>query len=322
LGGSYKTPFSIALAEALAVRGHAVALVGHAYRARPGQARVVTPGDRRAEVGDDALFAAQKLSRTGVSVVVGPSRQAAVDFAAQTAGILVVDGLLQTRPERLARSILLVDGERGWGNGHCPPGGDLRAAPATLVAATDAIAVVIDDIAPPVEHGATLGDSAAPAEARFAQHLALGGRDGADASDRGGARSSGGPHFVVVFGLEGAISPGGTCISLSDLRGGAVGLVLAVAHPERVMIGLARRGLRPAVTALFADHDAPTPEAVMRHVPTTQRIDVWLTTGKCATKLPPRISGAPVLALDLTVRIPESLLAWADALFPSAGAVG
>jgi hypothetical protein len=61
---------------------------------------------------------------------------------------------------------------------------------------------------------------------------------------------------------------------------------------------------------------------VTRFVSTTQRIDVWLTTGKCATKLPMAIAGAPVLTLDHRVRIPESLLAWADDLFPSAGAVG
>jgi len=293
LGGSYKTPFAIALADALASRGHAVALVGHAYRARPREARVVTPGDRVAEVGDDALFAAQKLSRTRATVVVGPSRQAAVDFAARTAPILIVDGLLQTRPARLARSILLVDRERGWGNGHCPPGGDLRASPAALFASTDAIAVVVDDLVPAWEHGAPL-----------AQQVALG------------------PQFDIVSRLARAVYPDGTCISLSELRGGAVGLVLAIAHPERVMAGLARRGLRIAATALFADHDCPTPEAVKRVVPTTQRIDVWLTTGKCATKLPAFIGGAPVLTLDHAVRIPESLLAWADAPFPSAGAVG
>jgi tetraacyldisaccharide 4'-kinase len=292
LGGSYKTPFAIALAGALASRGHTVALVGHAYRARPGQPRIVNPGDRVAEVGDEALFAAQKLSGTRAKVVVGPSRQVAVDFAARTAAILVVDGLLQTRPARLARSILLVDRERGWGNGHCPPGGDLRASPAALLASTDAIAVVVDDGALASEHGAPLVRQ----DALFRQ-------------------------FDVISGLDRAIHPDGTCVSLAELRG-AVGLVLAVAHPERVMVGLARRGLRIAATALFADHDRPTPAAVERVVPTTQRIEVWLTTGKCATKLPPFIGAAPVLALDHAVRIPESLLVWADDLFPSAGAVG
>jgi tetraacyldisaccharide 4'-kinase len=264
---------------------------------------VVTPGDRVAEVGDDALFAAQKLSGTRATVVVGPSRQAAVDFAARTAAILVVDGLLQTRPARLARSILLFDRERGWGNGHCPPGGDLRASPEALLASTDAVGVVVDDVAPASEQGPPLAGQVA---------LGCQSRDVRPA----------GVAFDVFSGLERAIYPGGTCISLAELRGAAVGLVLAVAHPERVMVGLARRGLRIAATALFADHDCPTPEAVKRVVPTTQRIDVWLTTGKCATKLPAFIGRSPVLALDHAVRIPESLLAWADALFPSAGAVG
>src|SRR5690242_1893590 len=50
LGGAGKTPLTIALARALASQRPAV--IGHAYRARPGQARVVQPTDLVAEVGD------------------------------------------------------------------------------------------------------------------------------------------------------------------------------------------------------------------------------------------------------------------------------
>src|SRR5262245_42908207 len=42
LGGAGKTPVSVALVRALAARGERVALVGHAYRASPRVARVVT----------------------------------------------------------------------------------------------------------------------------------------------------------------------------------------------------------------------------------------------------------------------------------------
>src|SRR6185503_8561862 len=77
LGGSCKTPFAIALVEALAARGLEVALVGHAYRARPGRARAVRADDDVAAVGDDALFAARRLARSDIDVIVGPSRQEA-----------------------------------------------------------------------------------------------------------------------------------------------------------------------------------------------------------------------------------------------------
>src|SRR5260221_5377530 len=62
LGGSGKTPVAIAIARALAARGERVALVGHAYRARPHCARVVAISDDVREVGDEALLASQELT--------------------------------------------------------------------------------------------------------------------------------------------------------------------------------------------------------------------------------------------------------------------
>src|SRR5437660_8952765 len=59
LGGSNKTPLAIALAKAIAVQGEQVVFVGHAYRARPRIARLVSPGDDIREVGDEALLAAR-----------------------------------------------------------------------------------------------------------------------------------------------------------------------------------------------------------------------------------------------------------------------
>jgi tetraacyldisaccharide 4'-kinase len=269
LGGSCKTPFAIALALALASRGIDVALVGHAYRARPGRARVVRPDDGVAEVGDDALFAARRLARSDIDVVVGPSRQAAATLAAERAGWLVFDGLLQARPERLARSILLLDGARGWGNGHCPPAGDLRAPPHALLHAADVAIAVGEEL------------------------------ENADA----------------VSHLDRATYADGRAVPLSDLRGAAVGLVLAIARPDRVIAGLARRGLRPVATLTFPDHHRPTPIELARATArTTHRIDAWLTTGKCATKLPPALAGAPILALEHALRLSDRLIDWVASL--------
>jgi tetraacyldisaccharide 4'-kinase len=292
LGGSCKTPFAIALVEALAARGLDVALVGHAYRARPGYARVVRANDDVAEVGDDALFAARRLARSDIHVIVGPSRQEATRFAARRARWLVFDGLLQTRPERLARSILLLDGARAWPNGYCPPAGDLRAPPHALLRAADAAIVVADEV-----ESADVGSDVE--RARYAD-----GRE----------------------------------VPLSELRGAAIGLVLAVARPARIMEGLARRGLHPVVTLAFPDHHRPTPaELAQVTARTTRRIEAWLTTGKCATKLPSEVAGAPILILEHVVRLSERLVAWVAsedprppssfptrsdvALFPTAGAV-
>ena len=273
LGGSCKTPFAIALAQALAMRGAGVALVGHAYRARPGWPRVVGPKDAVAEVGDDAVFAARRLAGTGIDVVVGPSRQSATSFAARRASVIVVDGLLQTRPTRLARSLLLLDGEQRPEDGHCPPAGDYRAPLAALLRAADAPVVVADEL-----------------------HVGCAGR--AEPAD-------------AWFRLDGAIGPDAKIVRLTDLAGMAVGLLLAIARPDRVVGALARRGVHPVATLAFPDHHRPTLTELDRATArTTHRIDAWLTTGKCATKLPPFVAGAPVLALEHTLRLSDRLVDW------------
>jgi tetraacyldisaccharide 4'-kinase len=151
LGGSGKTPCAIALARALRATGETVVMVGHAYRAAPASARIVGSQDDWRAVGDDALHAARSLSHDGVEVVVAPSRQAAVDFAARRARVLVVDGLLQTRPARLAASVLAVDATRPWGSGFLPPKGDLAAPEGALRAAADHVMYLLG----PPEHAAS-----------------------------------------------------------------------------------------------------------------------------------------------------------------------
>src|SRR5688500_7539901 len=59
LGGAGKTPVALAVARALASSARErVAIVGHAYRARPLRARRVEISDSVDEVGDEALAAA------------------------------------------------------------------------------------------------------------------------------------------------------------------------------------------------------------------------------------------------------------------------
>lgn len=106
LGGTGKTPLAIAIARFVASRGLSVALVGHAYRARPECARVVQPDDDVRVVGDEGLVCARALDAVA-PVVVAPSRQAAMDCAAKLASVLVLDGVLQLR-ERAALAILTV----------------------------------------------------------------------------------------------------------------------------------------------------------------------------------------------------------------------
>ena len=135
LGGSGKTPLVIACARELA-RMHRVAVVGHAYRARPGRARVVVPGDLLAEVGDEALVCAAAVP--DALVVVAGTRQEAIDHALGLApDVLVIDGALRLSDAPRMLSLLAVDAIAPWGSGQLPPAGDLRAAPGDLRGCAD-----------------------------------------------------------------------------------------------------------------------------------------------------------------------------------------
>ncbi len=137
LGGSFRTPVAIALCGALPD----AALVMHGAGARVTRPRVVEETDDVRDVGDEALIAARALR---VKVIVAPSRNEALRLAARFARVLVVDRLLQTRPERLARSLLAVDAAAPFGAGVTLPFGDLVAPRAALMSACDEV-VSIDE---------------------------------------------------------------------------------------------------------------------------------------------------------------------------------
>ena len=147
LGGSGKTRVAIACAALLAKQGAEVALVGHAYRAKPRGARVVTPACALGEVGDEAIACVRALERAGarVMVVVAESRQQAVDLAIARhpkLDALVIDGPLEIRPRRADLALLAVDAEQPWGSGELFPAGDLRAPPHALLSRADGLVAV------------------------------------------------------------------------------------------------------------------------------------------------------------------------------------
>jgi tetraacyldisaccharide-1-P 4'-kinase len=123
-----------------------VALVGHAYRARPGEPRVVAADDGVDEVGDEALLAARALAPAGAVVVVAPRRADAMQLATRLADVLVVDGVLQTAPARASLALLAVDAAEPWGRApFVPPAGHLRAPREALLAACDMVVAVGDE---------------------------------------------------------------------------------------------------------------------------------------------------------------------------------
>jgi tetraacyldisaccharide 4'-kinase len=131
VGGTGKTPFTIWLARALASRGHRVGIVLRGYggtaRDWPRRVRSDTPWQ---EVGDEAVLLAQA---TAAIVVAGPDRVAAATHAIEQGADIVVadDGLQHYRLQRDCE-ILVIDTERGFGNGQRLPAGPLREAQTRL----------------------------------------------------------------------------------------------------------------------------------------------------------------------------------------------
>lgn len=280
LGGAGKTPIAVALARELARSGARVALVSHAYRASPRRAREVWPSDPPGEVGDDALASARLLAEDGVPVFVAPARQAAVDRArAWGAEVLILDGLLQAAPERLTDSILVLDALSPWGSGQCPPLGDLRAPREALLASSDHVLLV------------------------RALATATAGTLSPVASAPPGA-------IEVTSAIHGAKDASGRRWDLASLRQLRVGLLVAVARPDRILRALALCGVEPTAVIALADHAAPTRAELAAAIAVARRgaacpepPDAWLTTARCATKLPANLDGAPVLALDHRIDI-------------------
>lgn len=130
VGGSGKTPAVVAIVEFLQQRGFRPGVVSRGYGARPATYPYLVTGDSTpAEGGDEPCLIARRL---GVPVAIDPDRVAAATFLVETqrCNIIVSDDGLQHY--RMARDVevLLVDGQRGFGNGHCLPVGPLREPPA------------------------------------------------------------------------------------------------------------------------------------------------------------------------------------------------
>jgi tetraacyldisaccharide 4'-kinase len=143
VGGTGKTPLVAWLTRELQTRGFKVGIVSRGYGASSRVPRLVTTTASWQEVGDEPLLLAQ---RTGCMTAVGADRVAAGRLLTAH-GINVVvsdDGLQHLRLARHFR-LIVVDGERGFGNGRLLPAGPLREPIRGLLQAD---AVVVNGAAP------------------------------------------------------------------------------------------------------------------------------------------------------------------------------
>jgi tetraacyldisaccharide 4'-kinase len=147
VGGTGKTPFTIALATALASRGYHPGIVSRGYGGRGGVPVPVTAESVAAEVGDEPMLLA---ARTHLPVWVGRDRVDAgrrLLAAHHECDVLIADDGLQHYALARDIEIALIDGNRGFGNGLLLPAGPLRESPARL-ASVDAVVRLAGELPP------------------------------------------------------------------------------------------------------------------------------------------------------------------------------
>lgn len=131
VGGTGKTPVVMALARHLLGAGLQPAIISRGYRGRPGRAvRRVEPGDDPQLVGDEPALIAASLD---VPVWIARRRRLALNAALEHgADVVIADDGLQHRDLPRSFEIVVIDGQRGLGNGWLLPAGPLRGPPERL----------------------------------------------------------------------------------------------------------------------------------------------------------------------------------------------
>ena len=208
VGGTGKTPLVAWLSTHLAAVGLRVAIVSRGYGGRARGVTRVTVHSRPSEVGDEPLLLARRAQAT---VFVGKDRVAAAKAAVSDgADIVICDDGLQHLALKRDCEIVVIDGQRGFGNGCLLPRGPLRESTGRLRRVN---AVVIN------------GAITAPG---FSLPGLL-------------ART----HYVMNMrpGDARPVSGGASLRSLSSFRGTGVHAVAAIGNPQRFFDMLRNSGL-------------------------------------------------------------------------------
>ncbi len=139
-GGSGKTPIAIAIAEMLRARGHRPYFITRGYGGSERGPALATRGHTAEVMGDEALL----LARTAPTIVARDRASGARLAKDKGASVLVMDDGHQNFTLRKTLSLVVVDAETGFGNGHQIPAGPLREPVAQGLARADAVIVMGD----------------------------------------------------------------------------------------------------------------------------------------------------------------------------------
>src|SRR4051794_16613973 len=138
-GGAGKTPTVLALVNLLREAGEAPIGLSRRYGGKlRGPIRVDRERHVASDAGDEPLMMAQ-----AVAVVVARDRVDGVALArSQGASVILMDDGFQNSAIAKDASLIVIDGDRGLGNGSVFPAGPLRAPLPPQLARTDVLVVV------------------------------------------------------------------------------------------------------------------------------------------------------------------------------------
>lgn len=129
VGGTGKTPLVIWMAAFLKQHGYKPGIISRGYAGSNSQAaQTVTAKSDPSIVGDEPLLLAR---RCDCPVLIGADRPAAAKqlLAEHDCDIIISDDGLQHYALQRDIEIVVIDGERRFGNGYCLPVGPLREPP-------------------------------------------------------------------------------------------------------------------------------------------------------------------------------------------------
>lgn len=132
VGGTGKTPLVIWMVDFLKQQGFKPGVISRGYAGSTSQSphAVIVDSDP-AVVGDEPLLLAR---RCACPVVIGADRPAAAQYllAHNDCDVIISDDGLQHYALQRDIEIVVIDGERRFGNGYCLPAGPLREPPERL----------------------------------------------------------------------------------------------------------------------------------------------------------------------------------------------
>jgi tetraacyldisaccharide 4'-kinase len=259
VGGAGKTPTTLALVQLLRDLGETPVVLSRGYGGSlRGPVKVDPAKHQASDVGDEPLMMARH-----VGVVISRDRVPGAALARSTgASVIVMDDGFQNPAIAKDASLIVIDGNRGLGNGRVLPAGPMRAPLDLQIARTDALVVIGDGVA------------AAGVAALVA--------------------GKGGPVLTARLMPDAA--------SVTALRGKRVLAFAGIGDPERFFRTLRNSGVDVTVEKAFADHHPYTPGDLDALTVEARRDGLTLvTTAKDFVKLQTMPAAADIVSFAVTL---------------------